>query len=120
MTNPGLYADLYQQMRELADLVDNVLIGLKDSPTIGKAEREKLAQTLSSLSEENPDNLSDRLLGVILTSGQSDNRQKWKNLSSSLAMDSTDKQLLEDLEQFAQLLEQRQSVALAKMRGWTR
>jgi len=117
MTNPGLYADLHQQMRELADLVDHVLVDLRDSK-IGNANRDKLVQALRDLAEPNPDDLSTRLLAISLGSGQG-NRQKWQQISEALGEEQPDTVILDDLEQLAQLLEQRQADALAKMRGWT-
>ncbi len=116
MTNPGLYADLHQQMRELADLVDRVLVGLRDAE-VENANRNKLAQTLSDLAEPNPDDLSIRLLAISLGSGQG-NRQKWRQISEALRGVQPNPAVFDDLEQFAQLLEQRQADALAKMRGW--
>ena len=120
MTNSGLYADLHQQMRELANLVDSVLVALKESANTIDSDRKKLAQALDTLAEENPEDLSDRLLSVILSSGQGDIHQKWRKLSKKLSTNQADESLLSELEQFAQLLEQRQSDALAKMRGWRR
>jgi hypothetical protein len=118
MTNAGLYADLHQQMRELAELVDKVIVQLRQDQTKISVERMNLAQRLEQLSDSNPDDLADRLLSITLGANQDNNRQKWQTLSQALSSIETDRSIIDILEPFAYLLEQRQADALAKMRGW--
>ncbi|MEM9954854.1 MAG: hypothetical protein AAF846_24825 [Chloroflexota bacterium] len=118
MTNSGLYADLHQQMRELADLVDEVLTYLRQDHNQQFIQRTNLAQRLTQLAEPDPQDLADRLLSINLGVNQNNNRQKWQSISQKLYSTETDKSIIGELETFAYLLEQHQADALAKMRGW--
>lgn len=118
MTNSGLYADLHQQMRELADLVDKVITRLRQNLNETGTDRTNLANRLEQLSASDPDDLADRLLSITLGANQNNNREKWNTISQELSSDNTQAQIIDKLEEFALLLEQRQADALAKMRGW--
>ena len=119
MTNPGLYADLHQQMREIAALVDTVLIGLKESKDIAHSDRERLATVFDQIIEPNPEELADHLLSITLSDGYHNPHLKWRQVSQALRTNRSNSTIIHNLEQFAQLLEQKQADALAKMRGWT-
>jgi hypothetical protein len=118
MSNPGLYSDIYQQIREYAALVDKVLIGLKENVYSIDPNREKLAQLLDSFAEREPEDLSVKIIAILLGGNDETNRVRWNQMSRALRMSKPVQSLINDLERFAQKLEQQQADALAKMRGW--
>jgi len=119
MTNPGLYSGIYQQIREIAEIVDDVLINLKaDADKADKASRPKLAELLEQLAAERTDTLQLRMVAVLVIGDNTNNRKRWARVAGLLKSDKVDKVLIEELDSLAQALEQMQSEAMAKMRGW--
>lgn len=118
MSNPGFYSDIYQQIRAYADLVDRVLIALKNDPNVSNEDREQLAQIFDTFAQQDPEDLSIRIITIMLGGTQTSNQQHWFQLSKQLRSKDAARNLIEDLEQFARLLERQQADALAKMRGW--
>lgn len=119
MSNPGFYSDIYQQIRTYAELVDHVIIGLKDNLKSRDPNREQLAEILDGFAEQEQRDLSVRIITIMLGDGTGENLDKWIRLRDRLRMSAPDRSLIDDLEQFAQVLEQQQADALAKMRGWS-
>jgi hypothetical protein len=119
MSNPGFYSDIYQQIRTYADLVDKVLIALKDDARTSDPSRESLAQILDSFAVDEQEDLSVRIIVLMLGGNNKANREKWLSLSAALRGGKSDRSLIEDLELLAHTLEQQQADALAKMRGWS-
>lgn len=118
MSNPGFYSDIYQQIRSYAELVDNVLIGLKENLNAGDPNRERLAQILDGFADLDQEDLSVRIITIMLGGNGDAERDRWTRLGIKLRTSTPDRSLVDDLEQFAQVLEQQQADALAKMRGW--
>ena len=119
MSNPGFYSDIYQQIRSYAEIVDTVLIGLKDDTRSNDSNREKLAQILDAFAESEQEDLSIRIIVIMLGGNNETNRERWSRLSVELRANKPDRILIDDLERFAHTLEQQQADALAKMRGWS-
>jgi hypothetical protein len=118
MSNPGLYSDIYQQIREYAALVDKVLIGLKENAHSNDPNREKLAQLFDSFAEREQEDLSIKIITIMLGGNDETSRARWNQMSMALRVSQPGQSLIDDLEHFAQKLEQQQADALAKMRGW--
>lgn len=118
MSNPGFYSDIYQQIREYAALVDKVLIGLKENIHSNDPNREKLAQLLDSFAEREQEDLSIKIITIMLEGNDETSRVRWNQMSMTLRAAIPPQSLIDDLERFAQKLEQQQADALAKMRGW--
>ena len=118
MSNPGFYSDIYQQIRTYAELVDTVLIGLKDDVRARDPNRDKLAQVLDAFAEAEQEDLSIRIIVIMLGGNSETNSERWSRLSTALRAVKPDRTLIDDLERFAHTLEQQQADALAKMRGW--
>jgi lysophospholipase L1-like esterase len=118
MSSPGFYSDIYQQIRTYADLVDKVLIALKGDARSSDPNRENLAQILDAFAEDEQEDLSIRIIVIMLGGNSKTNREKWLGLSAALRAAKSDRSLIDDLELFAHTLEQQQADALAKMRGW--
>ena len=120
MSNPGLYSSIYQMIREYAELVDAVLIGLKTNLSAGDPQREQLAQRLSDLVGSDKTDLAVKMVALLLAEESEHNATKWTEMSQRLRASIATRSLIDDLEQFARDLEQLQVDALAKMRGWSR
>lgn len=120
MSNPGLYSDIYQQVRGYAALVDKVLIGLKENAYLNDPKREELAQVFDAFVEGQQEDLSIKIIAILLGGNDVTNQARWKQMSVALRASRPPQTLIDDLEQFAQKLEQQQADALAKLRGWVR
>ncbi len=119
MSNPGLYSGIYQQIREHAELVDNVLVKLKTGEGNDNSLRLELADLLSELSVEKTDTLSTRMIAMLVIGDDATSRARWRRLSNNLKAEKVDVSAIHELENLAQLLEQVQANAVAKMRGWS-
>lgn len=119
MSNPGLYSSVYQQIREYAALVDMVLISLKENPESADTHREQLSRLLADLANPEQTDLSLRIVAIMFGS-ETGSRKTWQRLSQALRNTQFERTVIHDLEQFAQVLEEKQADALAKMRGWSK
>lgn len=118
MNNPGLYASIYQQIREYAELVDTVLISIKSGTSdVRDPERQKLSNLLIILAGNTWDSLPTRLVALLLRDKDNTNQQKWEKLGKSLLSDRLDPSITKDLEDLAVALEQEQVGTITKMRG---
>jgi len=119
MTNPGLYSGIYQQIREYAELVDNVLVNLKSNQNSDASTRHRLAELLSDLAVERTNALSTRMIALLIIGDDATSRIRWSRLATALKAEKVDASAIRELESLAQLLEQVQADAMAKMRGWS-
>ena len=120
MTNPGLYSGIYQQLREYAELVDDVLINLKtEGEKADRSSRQKLGELLSQLVAERTDTLPLRMVALLVIGDDANNRKRWSRVANLLKTDRVDNGLIDELDGLAQLLEEVQTDAMAKMRGWS-
>lgn len=118
MSNPGLYASIYQQIREYAELVDTVLIGLKaGTSTVNDSPRQQLGRLLLTLSGDTWDSLPIRLIALMLRDKDKINKQKWATLGNTLLSEHPASSVIKDLEDLAMVLEQEQVGTITKMRG---
>lgn len=118
MSNPGLYASIYQQIREYAELVDTVLIGLKsDTSTVNDTARQQLGGLLLTLAGDTWESLPIRLIALMLRDKDNTNQQRWEKLGQALLSEQLEPFVIKDLESLAILLEQEQVGTIAKMRG---
>ncbi len=118
MNNPGLYASIYQLIREHAELVDTVLISLKsDTSQVDDPARQKLGDLLISLAGETWDSLPIRMIAIMLRDKDRTRQQKWARLGKALLSEQLDTSAIKDLEELAIALEHEQAGAITKMRG---
>jgi hypothetical protein len=118
MSNPGLYASIYQQIREFAELVDMVLISLKSGTSqANDVSRQKLIALLTSLSATTWDSLPTRMISILLRDKDKATQQQWARLAQALSADIPDPTVITDLENLAISLEQEQTGTMTKMRG---
>jgi hypothetical protein len=121
MSNPGLYSSIYERIRDYAEIVDDVIVHLKENRTaVNFPSRQRLIDLLHELVEDQPDDLTTRLLALMLGGRNPNRRAAWTKTSNTLLQNSTEESLIVELEAFAQLLERCQADAIAKMRGCTR
>lgn len=121
MSNPGIYSGIYKQVQELAELVDEVIIRLKENNSFkNDANRQKLSHILANLEPNKWDNLSTGLISIKLTGEDLDNHPDWSRIGKVLSSDKSNQIIVDELESVAQILEQMQSDTLAKMRGVSR
>jgi len=117
MSDMGLYAGLYEQIREYAELVDGVLIALKEGKSSpSDTPRKELGRLLANLAENGGDDLSARRIAMILRS-KTDFDPKWSEVGSALLSDKVDEKTVDLLENLAQSLEEDQAATVARMRG---
>ncbi len=118
MSNPGLYASIYEQIREYAELVDTVLIGLKSGMSKPHdPARQTLGNLLISLAGETWESLPTRMIALMLRDTHKTSQQKWQQLGQALLAEHFDPNFTKDLEDLAVALEQEQAGTITKMRG---
>ena len=120
MSDAGLYSGLYEQIRECAELVDDVLIALKSgSSRPADGQRRKLGEFLIILSRNRRDDFAaQRLLAVLGTKAKA--QPDWASLGSALLAESEDVRLITPLETLPRSLEDEQVSVTTRMRGGTR
>lgn len=116
MSNPGFYASIYEQIREYAELVDNVLIGLKSGTSSqNDPQRQKLGNLLIILAGDTWDSLPTRMIALMLRDRH--NTSQWAQLGKTLLTEQSDPSVIKDLETLAVALEQEQAETINRMRG---
>ncbi len=118
MSYSGLYSGLYSRIRNYAELLDDVLIGLKagrSSP--GDARRQKLAQLFLGTTASTPSNLSSQLFQIFLRAEQDLDQKQLTNIGRALLSRDVETGIIQQLEVFAHALENERAGMLARMRG---
>lgn len=118
MSQIGLYAGLYDRLREYAELLDKVLIELKGGKgSAGDEKRKKLRAFLESLGVDNGEDLSTRLIYILLRDESEVNTNELARIGRLLTSNELDESAIEPLEKLAQALEHEQTGVMARMRG---
>lgn len=118
-SDTGLFSGLYQQTRECAELVDQVLIQIKDGTSSPKDKsRQELSKFLIHLGNNEWEDLSSRLIILVLRGKEDFAEAQWSRAGSALLSSEVDTSVVELLEQLARSLEQEQTGAMERMRGW--
>lgn len=121
MSEAGLYSGLYEHIREYAELLDNVLIGLKrNASTPDDESRRKLSRFLMSLGSDRWSDLSTRLITILVRDKVDVDEREWAEAGAALMSAEVDSSIIELLEKLALSLEQEQVGALARIRGSSR
>jgi hypothetical protein len=121
MSEAGLYSGLYDQIREYAELLDTVLIGLKGGTSYPDDEsRRKLSNFLTSLGSRRWTDLSTRLVAILLRDKSDVDEREWVRAGNALLSPEVDGSVIELLENLALSLEQEQVGAMARLRGSSR
>ena len=118
MSDISLYAGLYEQIREYAELVDEVLIGLISETSLPHdVARQKLGKFLVNLAEKQPGDLLTQRMALTLRATANLDRSKYLSVGNALLSEKVDNSVIELLENLARTLEDKQVGVMAKMRG---
>lgn len=113
MSEAGLGATLYGEIRELSELVDAVIADLSNEPASSTLARVELARILRELTATGP---SIHLLRFA-TPGSEGMVREWSALPEILDQQPAPIGLVERLEALARVLERSRSVAFGRLRG---
>lgn len=118
MSETGLQSGFYQQTRGLAELVDDVLLGLKHAKgrgQTGTAEWDRLGEILVRLGADTADFQSKTLLGILGVTPTE--KRQWLNTGNALIAHDPQEETAAILRDLADRLETGQANAVARMRG---
>jgi len=118
MSDTSLYSGIYQQLREYAELVDEIIFQLrKSSYEQVSTVIQKLGDMLFDVSNQQTSDLSSRIIGMMLENNEVISRDKIFTLAENLVNKREDESLLSDLQLLAQALEKERIEVLARIRG---
>ena len=110
MSDTGLHAGLYGEIREFAELVDFVIADVSLG-TGQPGNRRKLADRLKDITASGGGGLMMRYLGP------SSSRQTWADLADALQQEPAPPWMPDRLEKLARLLDSGRWAALARLHG---
>jgi hypothetical protein len=118
MSDPGLYTHLYAQLRDCAELIDQVIIDLetKRSAT-GAKERETLAGLLRALQAAPASSLDAMLLANVLRESRVAGRSNWNEVADAIDRGDASRAVIGRLEELAHVLESERADMHARMHG---
>lgn len=120
MSYSGLYSGLYVRLRDYAQLMDAVLIGLKTgNSTPADRQRKELAELLLGTPAATPASLSAQILQISLQTQARVDRRQLDAVGKALLAAEPGPSLIAKLEMLATALEQERAGIVAKMRGHT-
>jgi hypothetical protein len=120
MSDAGLYSSLYGRIRDLAELLDEVLLGLKlGTSKPSDPNRQRLGQLFLSIGNRRTRDLTSQLLSILLRTEGTDLNEQWSEIGQLLLQGSAPvpPTVITTLEEVAQTLEHERAGVLAKMRG---
>ena len=118
MSDIGLYSGLYDTIRRWADLIDDVLVGLKSGADLsGYSSFDDLKKLLSSLSSGDVEDVdfSDQRVAAMIEY-KLGNRVEWTRLRDNLSGQTSNATTISVLEDIAQCLAEQHADTIAKMR----
>jgi len=117
MNQQGISSGLYDEIRDYAELVDMVLVGLKAGTSSPQDEsRIALAKLLEQLANGQTGDLSTRLIRLLLRGEPQLDTPHLAKIGRVL-LASPDASVIAPLERLAAVLEQERLTAAARMRG---
>ncbi len=121
MSDLGLFTILYDEIREQAELLDQILLKLKTGGSnVEDADRQKLAQILEDMAQGQTTDLSTQMLELSLRASAMNTPTKWKRVAEQLRARTVEKEAVEMLESVANSLEVQRAGTVARMRGRAR
>jgi hypothetical protein len=118
MSDSGLYMHLYSQLRDYAELIDRVIVGLDGSAAPPRDDdRTHLAQVLRDLQRSPSSSLSTALLANVLRENRAAAGVKWDEVADALDGRRNDTATLRRLEQLARALESERAELHARVHG---
>lgn len=118
MTDSGLYTHLYAQLRDCAELIDNVIIDLESSgASAGMKEREVLSSLLRALQSAPSSNLNATLLSNVLRETRTAARANWNEIADAIDKGEASQAVIGRLEELARALESERAEIHARIYG---
>jgi len=118
MSDPGLYTHLYSQLRDCAELIDQVIIDLEcKGSNAGKKERETLADLLRTLQAAPTANLNAMLLVNVLRENRVAANANWNEIADAIDRGDASQTVIGRLEELARVLESERADMHARMHG---
>jgi hypothetical protein len=118
MSDPGLYTHLYAQIRDCAELIDQVIIDLETrSGVAGAKERETLAGLLRALQAAPASSLDALMLANVLRENRIAGRANWSEVADAIDRGDASRSVIGRLEELARVLESERADMHARMHG---
>lgn len=121
MSWSGFNSGLYEQIRRYAEMTDQALVELKDETAhLGHENRERLGKLLSEMDTMRREDLSARLMWLILRDSVKMSEQEITGLGTALLGQEGHESITNSLEKLAQALAQEQALVKSRMRSGVR
>jgi hypothetical protein len=118
MSDPGLYTHQYTQLRDCAELIDKVIIGLETpGAAAGTKERGKLVGLLRALQMAPSSNLDTLMLANLLRGERGTRGANWKEIADAIDRGDASQSVIGRLEELARVLESERADLHARMLG---
>ena len=118
MSDPGLYTHLYIQLRDCAELIDQVIIHLETTAgSSGAKEREALASLLRTLQLAPASNLNATVLANVLRESRLAGKANWNEIADAIDRGDASKAVIGQLEELARAVESERAEMHARIQG---
>lgn len=116
MSDPGLYTHLYAQLRDCAELIDQVIIDLETKSGVsGGKERDTLAGLLRALQAAPASSLDALMLANVLRENRIAGRANWNEVANAIDRGDASRSVIGPLEELARVLESERAEMHARM-----
>lgn len=106
MSDPGLYTHLYGQLRDCAELIDDVIVDLETAAGVGGARQRKvLSALLRALDSAPASDVSATLLWNVLRENKTQRRAGWSEIADAIDRGDASGEVIGRLEELARVLE---------------
>ena len=118
MSDPGLYTNLYIQLRDCAELIDQVIVYLETTAgSSGAKEREALASLLRTLQSAPASNLNATVLANVLRESRLAGKANWNEIADAIDRGDASKAVIGQLEELARAVESERAEMHARIQG---
>jgi hypothetical protein len=118
MSDPGLYTHLYIQLRDCAELIDQVIVQLETMAGSSHAkEREALASLLRTLQLAPASNLNATVLANVLRESRLAGKANWNEIADAIDRGDASKAVIGQLEELACAVESERAEMHARIQG---
>jgi hypothetical protein len=118
MSDPGLYTHLYIQLRDCAELIDQVIVQLETTAGSSHAkEREALASLLRTLQLAPASNLNATVLANVLRESRLAGKANWNEIADAIDRGDASKAVIGQLEELARAVESERAEMHARIQG---
>jgi hypothetical protein len=120
MSLSGLNSGLYQQFSLYAEITDKALVELNESADFSRENRQKLGNLFIELNSLRRNNISARLIWILLTEEMNLKEEEIQRAGESLLQSNEKEKTVGLLENLARTLAEEQSVIKAGLRRGVR